>query len=87
MSEQTKISVRLDRARWRSRRGLLELELLLKPFVEGPLAQLPASCLDSYERLLEEDDVDVHEWILERSPVPDPYREIVAAIRGCLKLA
>ena len=28
---------RLERARWRSRRGLLELELLLKPFVEGAL--------------------------------------------------
>ncbi len=86
MEEQAKKSLRLERARWRSRRGLLELELLLEPFVNGRLPALPPASLEDYERLLEHDDVDIHEWILARSQAPDAVAPMVAEIRSFLSL-
>ncbi len=78
--------VRLERARWRSRRGLLELELLLQPFVDGGFARLSDAGKSDYERLLEHDDMDVHEWLLARAEAPAAFRPIVAEIRQFLKI-
>lgn len=78
---------RLERARWRSRRGLLELELLLKPFVDGGFESLNESGKADYEHLLECDDMDVHEWILGRVEPPEPFLSIIREIRRFLKLA
>lgn len=78
------VAVRLERARWRSRRGLLELELLLAPFVEGAFSELPEALKVDYESLLEHDDMDIHEWLLARRPVPEAVEPIVVAIRQFL---
>ena len=43
----------VGRLRWRSRRGMLELELALQPFVEQRLASLSAADRERYARLLE----------------------------------
>ena len=80
-------AARLERARWRSRRGLLELELLLKPFVDGGFESLNESGKSDYERLLECDDMDVHEWILDRVEPPETFLAIIGEIRRFLKLA
>ncbi|WP_369010486.1 FAD assembly factor SdhE, partial [Klebsiella pneumoniae] len=42
----------LDRIRWRSRRGLLELDLVLEKFLDQHLEQLNQDQLDSYKDLL-----------------------------------
>ena len=77
---------RLERARWRSRRGLLELELLLKPFAAERLEAVGEERLMDYERLLEHDDMDVHEWLMQRVEPPEALRPIVADIRLFLGL-
>ncbi|MGD8830888.1 MAG: succinate dehydrogenase assembly factor 2 [Pseudomonadales bacterium] len=84
--EDIAFEARLARARWRSRRGLLELELLLIPFAAEALSTLPLPMIRAYEALLEFDDLDVHEWLLSRSAAPDPVRDIVAEIRRFLRL-
>ncbi len=87
MSEQPPTAdARLERARWRSRRGLLELELLLKPFVEGCFAELPEPLKLDYERLLDYDDMDAHEWLLERTAPPDDLKVLIGRMRTFLKL-
>ncbi len=83
----TSATQRLERARWRSRRGLLELELLLKPYVDGGFADLPESLKQDYERLLDYDDMDVHEWLLARTEPPEDLQVLVNEIRRFLKLA
>ncbi len=55
----------------RSRRGLLELDLLLLPFAQCVYAQLGQAEQQVYERLLLEDDVVLLEW-LKGAPVGDP---------------
>jgi len=77
---------RLERARWRSRRGLLELELLLAPFARDRLPSVSSPLMDAYERLLEYDDLDVHAWLLAREAAPPEVGEIVTEIRRHLAL-
>lgn len=67
---------------WRSRRGLLELELLLIPFVRDSFPDLHETEQDGYVRLLEHDDLDIYDWIQGRcEPEDESLRGIVARIR------
>lgn len=67
---------------WRSRRGLLELELLLVPFAREALAKLSEAETANYARLLEHDDLDIYDWLQGRQGPPDPsLLGILARIR------
>jgi antitoxin CptB len=71
------------RLRWRSRRGMLELELMLQPFVARHLDGLTAEEAASYGRLLDHDDWDIFDWIQGRRPAPDhDLAEIVSRVRA-----
>ena len=52
-----------NRAKWASRRGLLELDLLLAPFVTEAFLELNAVLRQDYRELLFQDDQDLMEWI------------------------
>ncbi|HEX7035769.1 MAG TPA: succinate dehydrogenase assembly factor 2 [Pseudomonadales bacterium] len=67
------------RLEWRSRRGMLELELALAPFVAKRLGSLSAGERASYARLLEHDDWDIFDWVQGRSVPDDP--ELAAIVR------
>jgi antitoxin CptB len=77
-------SKRVERLRWRSRRGLLELELLLAPFIEELRRHPDSDLLDLYEPLLDCDDLDIHAWLLDRSDPPAEFYRIVTEIREYL---
>ena len=70
--------------RWRSRRGLLELELMLKPFVERRLGSLDRDHRDRYAALLEHDDCDLYDWLQGRAEPPDPA---IAALLEIIRAA
>jgi antitoxin CptB len=75
-------AARLGRLRWRSRRGMLELELAMKPFVEERLADLSRPQQELYAALLEYDDWDIFDWIQGRAVPGDPAMvQLVDAIR------
>jgi len=56
---------------WHSRRGMLELDLILVPFAENVLPQLSKNECKEYARLLEEEDQDIFMWLMKRVPVQD----------------
>jgi antitoxin CptB len=62
----------IDRKRmyWHSRRGMLELDLLLVPFATDRLVQLDEAQLNDYRNLLEEEDQDLWLWLTRREPAP-----------------
>ena len=62
----------LKRLYWHSRRGMLELDLLLVPFAERCLAGLGADELEMYRELLAEEDQDLFVWLTRRSLAPTP---------------
>lgn len=57
-----------DRKRllWHSRRGMLELDLVLLPFAEAHIADLSDEQLGSYRLLLAQEDQDLFAWFLRR---------------------
>ncbi|MBN2871882.1 MAG: succinate dehydrogenase assembly factor 2 [Halothiobacillaceae bacterium] len=57
---------RRARLRWRCRRGLRELDLLLGPFAERRLPELTSAELDHLEALLTASDQDLQAWLLGR---------------------
>jgi antitoxin CptB len=68
----------LKRLYWHSRRGMLELDLLLVPFAEHCLTQLAEDELQLYRELLAEEDQDLFVWLTRRAPAPTPrLRQIV----------
>lgn len=67
------------RLEWRSRRGMLELELALAPFVTKRLGSLSERERASYARLLEHDDWDIFDWVQGRAVPDDP--ELAAIVR------
>ncbi|WCR09974.1 succinate dehydrogenase assembly factor 2 [Paracoccus stylophorae] len=68
-------AIRLRRLRMRSwRRGMKEMDLILGPFADGPLADLSEDELAVYEALLSENDQDLYLWVTRRvtgTPHPD----------------
>ncbi|MCC7080078.1 MAG: succinate dehydrogenase assembly factor 2 [Burkholderiales bacterium] len=62
----------LDRMRWRCRRGMLELDLVLNEFVREDLDRLSAPEQVLLSRLLDADDNDLWDWVSARSDPPDP---------------
>ena len=52
---------------WHSRRGMLELDLLLVPFATEVFESLPRQDQLLYSDLLEEEDQDIFNWLMRRS--------------------
>ncbi len=50
--------------KWRSRRGMLELDVLLEPFTNEALPELNEVDQQTYVRLLECEDPDLFSWFM-----------------------
>lgn len=61
-----------QRMRWASRRGMLELDLVLGPFVDGAYASLSTAQQADYERLMLCEDQELYAWFLRRERPDDP---------------
>jgi antitoxin CptB len=73
----------LDRIRWRCRRGLLELDLVLAACVERLLPTMTAPEVDVFKALLDRSDNDLWDLINGRlEPAPGPEAQLVARLRG-----
>jgi antitoxin CptB len=64
----------VDRIRWRCRRGLLELDLILKSFLERRYGELDTDEQRLFVELLDEADNDLLDWALGRREPTDPRR-------------
>ncbi|MDX2232908.1 MAG: succinate dehydrogenase assembly factor 2 [Hyphomonadaceae bacterium] len=65
---------RRKRLRFRAwRRGFREIDLILGGFVDAHGDELDAAGVDAFERLLEQRDLDVYDWIVGRSPAPAEF--------------
>jgi antitoxin CptB len=69
----------LNRLRWKCRRGMLELDLLLLGFVENGLDTLDQDEPPVFERLLEMSDQVLQGWLL--GDVVPTEKQMVSVIR------
>lgn len=71
-------ALRLERIRWRSRRGLLEMDLVLTRFMEQYLENLNEEELLAYTELLLESDNDLLDFVNARAnPSSEKQQKIV----------
>ena len=71
-----------NRAKWASRRGLLELDLLLSTFVAEAFSDLSDYLRADSRELLYQDDQDLLEWIMGRADITNVrFLDIVDSIR------
>ncbi len=73
----------VNRLFWGSRRGMLELDLVLMPFLENVYPTLDQCDKERYWLLLEEQDQDLFAWFLRReNPANPELQRIVDIIRA-----
>jgi antitoxin CptB len=70
MTEEKEIQAK--RAIWHSRRGMLELDVLLLPFAQQQYAQLSDDDQLRYRNLLDKEDPDLFTWFMEHVEPEDP---------------
>ena len=68
-----------------SRRGLQELDLVLTPFVELRFSELNQEDKVSFLELLENNDMDLIDWIINEKPTPKEFNNIVIQVKDYLK--
>ncbi len=62
----------INRMRWAARRGMLELDLVLEPFVQARYAGLDAADRARFQELMLQEDQDLFAWFLRREQPADP---------------
>jgi len=60
----------LDRIRWRCRRGMLELDLVLNRFLDRRLASLTREEREAFKALLELSDIELWDLVSGRATPP-----------------
>ncbi|MBT3566668.1 MAG: succinate dehydrogenase assembly factor 2 [Porticoccus sp.] len=73
----------INRLSWASRRGMLELDLMLLPFLEKIYPTLDLDDQKRYWKLLECEDQDLWSWLLKSKVSDDPdLQKIIGIIRN-----
>ncbi len=67
--------------RWRCRRGMLELDVMLTRFLERRYPDLPAPEQAAFRQLLESEDDQLWDWLSGRVAPPAHLEAICGAIR------
>lgn len=70
-AEMTEENIELKRLQWECRRGMLELDVLLKPFLEEAYPQLDAADQERFRNLLKCEDPDLFSWFMGYSESQD----------------
>lgn len=71
----------INRMRWASRRGMLELDLVLEPFVVARYAALDAADRLRFQQLMRCEDQDLFAWFMRRDrPDDEELRAIVSKV-------
>lgn len=69
-----------NRLRWASRRGMLELDLILQPFVEEDYLSLSSEDQRRLQQLLECEDQDLFTWFMRRGEPEDSEMKAIVKV-------
>ncbi len=78
---------RFARLKWACRRGMLELDVLLLPFIEQAWDTLSFDQQETFERLLTCDDPDLFAWFMGHHSCKDPeLAKMVETVLSSIKI-
>ena len=69
----------INRMRWAARRGMLELDLVLEPFVSARYAALDGADRQRFRDLMLCEDQDLFAWFLRREQPEDPEIALIVS--------
>jgi len=69
----------INRMRWAARRGMLELDLMLEPFVTGCYAGLDERDRERFQQLMICEDQDLFSWFLGREQPRDEELAVIVS--------
>jgi len=72
----------LERVRWRCRRGLLELDIVLQRFVDTHYAKLDETEIRQFETLLDLPDNDLWDMIALKEAGNNPLQPVLHLLRA-----
>lgn len=72
---------RVKRLAMRSmRRGIKEMDIILKKYADAHLADMSPEALDDYEALLGQNDQDLYQWVSGQRPAPAEFAPLIERI-------
>lgn len=72
----------ISRLQWACRRGMLELDLFLRPFLDEVYPALSDVDKQNFVRMLSTPDPDLFAWLMDKTPCDDAALvEIVSKVR------
>ena len=66
---------------WRCRRGIREMDILLLDYLETHYDNATVENQNTFEELLEENDLDILSWIMEKTSPDEKYIKLIKFIR------
>lgn len=83
MSEPSSTPAAFDRGRirWRCRRGMRELDMLLEGYLNRQFDQAPAAQQAAFLQLLEQEDPDIWSWLVGHSQPPAALADVVLRLQ------
>jgi antitoxin CptB len=73
----------IARVRWACRRGMLELDVLLQPFIEAQYEAMTDENKKTFIRLLECEDPELFAWFMGHEQCQDPLlADMIVKVRG-----
>ncbi len=77
---------RLKRLKMRSmRRGIKEMDLILSAYADVNLRDMDEAGLQLYDKLLDENDRDLYQWVTGQVDPPAPFLNLMADISQTLQ--
>jgi len=70
-----------SRLLWRCRRGIREMDILLQDYLELHYDTSSAKDQNTFEELLDEADLDILSWIMQKTSPDEKYISIITCIR------
>ncbi len=67
--------------RWRMRRGMKELDVLLERYFARRLAKASPVERQALAKLLEREDPEIWQWVMEQVPAPDEFADVLRQLR------
>lgn len=71
----------IKRLKWKCRRGMLELDLLLGEILKNRYGLLPPDHQQLFDELLDEGDQDIYAWLMGTKTPDVPYGDLISALR------
>jgi antitoxin CptB len=73
-------ALELGRLRWRCRRGMKELDILLSRYVEEQFCAASSADQEAFRQLLEAQDTVIYAYCIGREPPPAPLAALIGRI-------